>query len=91
LAEAGARSAGPAFPAEDEVRHWFGPHAAIEVVTLSERHESALAFLRALRAAGADAADSGALKAGTMRKAMSAFEARGATVTYRVVLAVEPV
>jgi malonyl-CoA O-methyltransferase len=91
LVEAGARSAGPAFPTVDEVRDWFGPDAAVEAVTLSERHESALAFLRALRAAGADAAGTGALKAGTMRKAMSAFEARGAAVTYRVLLAVEQV
>jgi malonyl-CoA O-methyltransferase len=91
LAEAGARSAGPAFPAADEVRSWFGPDAAVEALTVSESHRNALAFLRALRAAGADAADSGALKAGIMRKAMSEFEARGAVVTYRVLLAVDPV
>jgi malonyl-CoA O-methyltransferase len=91
LAEAGAASAGPAFPTLDEARAWFAPDAAIETISLTERHRSALHFLRALRAAGADAADSGALKAGVMRRAMAAFEAQGGAATYRVLLAVEPV
>ena len=91
IAEAGAASAGPAFPAFDEARSWFGPNAAIETLTLSERRPSALHFLRTLRAAGADAADSGALNAGIMRRAMAAFEAQGCAVTYRVLLAVEAV
>jgi malonyl-CoA O-methyltransferase len=91
LAEAGAASAGPAFPSPEEARAWFGPDADIEIVTLSERHASALAFLRALRASGTDAADSGALKAGIMRRAMATFEAQGGAVAYRVLLAVEKV
>jgi malonyl-CoA O-methyltransferase len=91
LAEAGAQAAGPAFPALEEARAWFGPDAGVEILTFSERHPSALAFLRGLRAAGTDAADSGALKAGIMRQAMAAFEAQGCVVTYRVLLAVESV
>jgi malonyl-CoA O-methyltransferase len=89
LAEAGAASAGPAFPPLEEARAWFAPDAAVETVSLTERHSSALAFLHALRAAGADAADAGALKAGVMRRAMAAFEAQGGAATYRVLLAVE--
>ena len=91
LAQAGAASTGPVFPSLEEARAWFGPGAAVEAVTLSERHPSALAFLRALRASGTDAADAGALKSGTMRKAMAAFEAQGCAVAYRVLLAVETV
>jgi malonyl-CoA O-methyltransferase len=89
LSDAGAASPGPAFPSLEEARAWFGADAAIQAVTLSERHPSALAFLRALRASGTDAADSGALGAGIMRRAMAAFEARGGAVAYRVLLAVE--
>lgn len=91
LAQAGAAAAGPAFPTLEKARAWFAPGAAVEAVTLSERHPGALAFLRALSAAGADAAESGALKAGIMRRAMAAFEAQGGAVTYRVLLAVETV
>jgi malonyl-CoA O-methyltransferase len=90
-AQAGAAAAGPAFPSLEEARGWFAPHAAIETLILDERHPSALHFLRALRAAGTDAADSGALRAGVMRRAMAAFEAGGRTITYRVLLAVEKV
>jgi malonyl-CoA O-methyltransferase len=91
LVEAGGAAAGPAFPALEEARAWFDPGAEVGTLTLTERHPNALAFLRALRAAGADAAEAGALQAGTMRRAMAAFEARGGAVTYRVLLAVEPV
>jgi malonyl-CoA O-methyltransferase len=91
LADAGALSDGQAFPSLDQARGWFGPDTAIETLTLTERHMSALAFLRALRAAGTDAADSGALGAGIMRRAMAVFDARGCAVTYRVLLAVEAV
>ena len=91
VTEAGATSAGPAFPTFEQARAWFGPDAAVETLTLTERHAGALAFLRALRASGTDAADSGALDAGTMRRAMAAFEAQGCAVTYRVMLAVEAV
>jgi malonyl-CoA O-methyltransferase len=91
LAEAGAAGVGPAFPSLDEARAWFAPEAAVETLDLHERHASALDFLHALRAAGADAAHSGALKAGVMRRAMAAFEARACAATYRVLLAVEEV
>ncbi|MGZ5947910.1 MAG: methyltransferase domain-containing protein [Caulobacteraceae bacterium] len=91
VAEAGGAAAGPAFPELEEARAWFGPQAAIETLDLGERHDSALAFLRDLRAAGADAGDDGVLKAGIMRRAMAAFEARGGVVAYRVLLAVETV
>jgi len=91
LAEARAAPAGPRFPALEETRAWFGPEADVETIVLNERHPSALHFLRALRAAGADATDTGALKAGVMRRAMAAFEARGCAVTYRVLLAIEKV
>jgi malonyl-CoA O-methyltransferase len=91
VAEAGATSAGPAFPSFEQARSWFGSDAAVETLTLSERHPSALHFLRALRAAGTDAADSGALGAGIMRRAMTGFGARGCAVSYRVLLAVEAV
>jgi malonyl-CoA O-methyltransferase len=91
LAEAGAAPAGPRFPEFEEARAWFGPNAAFETVSLSERHASALHFLRALRASGTDAADSGALNAGIMRRAMATFQAQGGAVTYRVLLAVEEV
>ena len=91
LADAGAAAAGPAFPTLEEARAWFAPDAAVETLVLTERHPSALHFLRALRAAGADAADSGALTAGVMRRAMAAFEAEGGAATYRVLMAVEQV
>jgi malonyl-CoA O-methyltransferase len=91
LDEAGAAGVGPAFPSLEAARAWFAPETAVEIVALCERHPTALDFLRALRAAGADAADSGALKAGVMRRAMAAFEARGCATTYRVLLAVEQV
>ena len=91
LGQAGAAPPSPAFPSWDEARAWFGPDAAVESVLLSERHPNALAFLRALRASGTDAADSGALKGGIMRRAMAAFEERGCAVAYRVLLAVEKV
>jgi len=91
LAEAAGAPVGPAFPALEQACGWFAPEAAVETVVLTERHASALHFLRALRAAGADGADTGALKAGVMRRAMAAFEAGGASVTYRVMLAIEDV
>jgi malonyl-CoA O-methyltransferase len=91
LAEAGAGPIGPVFPKLEEARAWFDPSAAVETLALTERHASALDFLRALRAAGADAQDSGALKAGIMRRAMAAFEMRRCAATYRVLLLVEAV
>jgi malonyl-CoA O-methyltransferase len=91
LAEAGAKSGGPRFSSIGEACGWFGVDAEVEVFTLPERHPSALAFLRALRASGTDAAETSALQAGTMRRAMHAFEAHGATVTYEILIAIETV
>jgi malonyl-CoA O-methyltransferase len=89
LAEAGAPPSGPAFPALDEARGWFGPDTAVQTVTLGERHASGLAFLRAMGASGTDAAETRTQAAGTMRRAMRAFEAGGGNITYEVLIAVE--
>ena len=91
LAQAGVAGVEPAFPSLDQARAWFGPDASIATVTLTDRHASALAFLRAARAAGIDLGARRALDAGTMRRAMAAFEARGGDVTYEIMLAVERV
>jgi malonyl-CoA O-methyltransferase len=91
LAEAGAQAGGPRFASIGEACGWFGVDAEVEVFTLPERHASALDFLRALRASGTDAAETSALQGGTMRRAMRAFEARGASVTYEVMIAIEAV
>jgi malonyl-CoA O-methyltransferase len=89
--QAVGHEAGPAFPAEDEARGWFSPSARIERFTLAEHHPSALHFLRAAKAAGIDAGGGRALPAGTMRRAMRALEAAGGSISYRVLIAVEPV
>lgn len=91
LAAAGAPGGGPPFASLEEAGRWFADDAAVETLTLTERHPSALAFLRSMKASGTDAADSAVLGAGTMRRAAAAFEASGSTVTYRVLLAVEEV
>jgi malonyl-CoA O-methyltransferase len=91
LAEAGAPPSGPIFPSREKARAWFGRGATVQTFTLTERHAGALAFLRALKASGTDAAEAPALDAGTMRKAMRAFEAVGCAVTYDVLIAVETV
>jgi malonyl-CoA O-methyltransferase len=91
LAQAGAPDVKPAFPNKDQARAWFGPDASIATVTLTDRHASALEFLRAARAAGIDLGARRALDAGTMRRAMAAFDARGCAVTYEIMLAVERV
>jgi malonyl-CoA O-methyltransferase len=90
LAEAGAPPA-RGFPTAGEARAWFGPDAAVQTFALAEPHAGALAFLRALKASGTDAAESLPLDAGTMRRAMRAFEAQGGAVTYQVLIAVETV
>jgi malonyl-CoA O-methyltransferase len=79
----------PAFPSPETLRGWFGPAARIETLTLIDRHPTALHFARAARAAGIDAGFGRALNAGAMRRALKAFEDRGAAVTYEVALAVE--
>ena len=89
LAEAGALEPGPRFAPLDEVRGWFSPHADVQVLTLTDSHAGGLAFARAARGAGIDAAAGRALGAGAMRRALRAFEAGGSAVTYQVILAVE--
>ena len=89
LAEAGVTAAGPAFPDLDELKTWFAPEAAVEVLTLTDRHDSALEFARAAQAAGIDASDRRALTAGVMRQALKAFERDGSAVTYQVALIIE--
>jgi malonyl-CoA O-methyltransferase len=91
LAEVGVEAPSPRFPSYDEARAWFGPYATCVTMALADRHPDALAFLRALRLSGADAADSPALDAGTMRRAMRAFEASGSAVTYEVLIGIETV
>jgi malonyl-CoA O-methyltransferase len=91
LAEVGAPDIEPAFPSLDQARAWFGPKASVSTVALIDRHSSALNFLRAARAAGIDLGPGRALHAGTMRRAMAAFEARGCAATYEIMLAVERV
>jgi malonyl-CoA O-methyltransferase len=87
LAQAGATGIGPAFPTEDAARGWFG--GAVEIVTLTQTHADGMAFLRSARASGVDASANRALPAGVMRKALRAFDARGAALTYKVALAVQ--
>ena len=87
----GGGVAGPAFPTLSQARAGFGPDADIRTVTLTDRHASALDFLRAARASGIDVSPARALPAGTMRRAMRAFEGRGDAVTYEVMLVVERV
>jgi malonyl-CoA O-methyltransferase len=91
LAEAGVRDPGPAFPSLQTLKGWFGPGARIEPLTLLDRHAGALAFARAARAAGIDAGAGRALGAAAMRRALRAFDARGAATTYAGVLIVERV
>ena len=90
LAQAGVSDPRPRFPALDTLRGWFGPGAQIEPLTLTERHKSGLAFARAAKAAGIDAGFGRALDGGVMRRALRAFEAGGAVMTYEAVLVVEP-
>ena len=91
LADAGAPEIEPRFPTLLQARAWFGPTASLSTVALTDRHGSAMDFLRAARAAGIDVGTGRALGAGTMRRAMAAFEARGGDVAYEIMLAVERV
>jgi SAM-dependent methyltransferase len=89
LAQAGATDPRPRFPTLETLSGWFGPCAVIETLTLTERHDTALAFARNAKAAGIDAGFGRALGAGVMRRALRAFQAGGAAVTYEVALVVE--
>ena len=89
LAQAGAREPEPRFASLDEARGWFAPDADVEVLTLTDRHAGGLDFARAARRSGIDSGSGRALGAGVMRRALRAFEAGGAAVTYQVLLATE--
>jgi malonyl-CoA O-methyltransferase len=89
LAEAGVTDPRPRFASVDALRGWFGPAAVVETLTLAERHATALAFARTAKAAGIDAGFGRALDAGIMRRALRAFEAGGAAVSYEVAVVVE--
>jgi malonyl-CoA O-methyltransferase len=89
LALAGAPEPSPRFPPVDQARAWFTKDADIEVLTLTDRHSGGLDFASAARRAGIDSGSGRALDAGAMRRALRAFEACGASVTYRIMLAVE--
>ena len=89
LAEAGVADPRPRFASAQTLRGWFGSGAVVETLTLTERHKTALAFARNAKAAGIDAGFGRALDAGVMRRALRAFEAGGAAVTYEVALVVE--
>ncbi len=91
LAEAGAPSRGPTFHTLETARTWFGAEAQIQTLMLSERHADGLAFLKAARQAGIDAGSGPTQTAGVMRRALRAFEAKGATVSYAVAIIVEKV
>jgi malonyl-CoA O-methyltransferase len=91
LAQAGVSDPKPAFPSLDTLRGWFAPDARIDTLTLTDRHDSGLAFARAAKAAGIDAGFGRALDAGAMRRALRAFEAGGASAAYEVVIVVEEV
>ena len=91
LGQAGAADPRPEFPPLQTLRDWFGPGARIETLSLTERHASALAFARNAKAAGIDAGFGRALDAGVMRRALRAFEAGGAAVTYEAAVVVERV
>jgi malonyl-CoA O-methyltransferase len=89
LSAAGAAPPGPEFPSSGQVRSWFGPQTEIEILTLTQRYRTGLAFLRDARDAGVDAGNGRALDSGTMRRALRAFEANGASITYRIALVLE--
>ena len=89
LAQAGAGPQGPPFHTLEAARAWFGGDVLIQTLTLTERHANGLAFLKSARAAGIDAGSGPAQNAGVMRRALRAFEARGAAITYQVALIVE--
>ncbi len=91
LREAGADVPGPAFPPTATLAGWFAPGAEVAPLTLIDRHPSALAFARAARAAGIDSGPGRALDGATMRRALAAFDRRGAAVTYEAMLLVERV
>jgi len=89
LAAAGVTDHRPVFPTLETLRSGFAPGADIHTLTLIDRHPTALAFARAAKAAGIDAGFARALDAGAMRRALRAFDASGAAVTYEVALVVE--
>lgn len=84
----GARPGTPRFAAADRLAAALPQHRiAATIDPVIEQHDSALSFLRALRAIGAHTPGAGhrALGPVAMRQVMAAFEAGGCAVTYEVV------
>ncbi|GEP00452.1 methyltransferase [Methylobacterium haplocladii] len=84
----GGRAATPAYPNLEALRslRFGGCTAEIRLDLLREAHADGAAFLRALRTIGAQTpADQAAiLSPGALRRALRAFDAQGASVTYAV-------
>lgn len=84
LAAAGARGAGPAYPAADALSHWLGDGGRVERQDFIEHHADARHFLLSLRGIGADYAPA-RLSPATLRNAMRGLDAvRPVAVTYDV-------
>ncbi|GEP10800.1 methyltransferase domain-containing protein [Methylobacterium gnaphalii] len=84
----GRVSATPAYPTIDALRamRFAACRTEIRLEDVRETHEDGAAFLRALRAIGAQTPSdlTAARSPGQLRRALRAFDARGATVTYAV-------
>ncbi|HEX2793324.1 MAG TPA: methyltransferase domain-containing protein [Croceicoccus sp.] len=84
----GVRPGTPRFADADRLAGALPEHrVATAIEPVIERHDSAISFLRALRAIGAHTPAHGhrPLGPGAMRQVMAAFEAGGCAVTYEVV------
>jgi malonyl-CoA O-methyltransferase len=88
LAAAGAREPEPVLPTLAELQRWLGPDARIRVLDLVEQHADGLSFLKAARLAGVDGGLTRPLSAGTMRRAMKAFQAGGAAIRYHTAVVI---
>ena len=84
---AGALPGTPPFPDDARLAGML-PGAAVTIEDIPEQHESARAFLRAVKAIGAGTPAEGhrPLGAGSLRKAMRHFEAGGGSATYRLAI-----
>ncbi len=84
----GGHASSPAYPSLEALRgmRFDGCATEIRLDLVREAHADGTAFLRALRAIGADTpADPAATRSpGALRRALRAFDAQGASVTYAV-------
>ena len=89
-AQGGRAHATPAFPTVEALRRlrFEGCASEVRLDRLRESHADGRAFLRALRAigAGTPAVPASQRSAGALRRALRAFEAQGASVTYAVAI-----